>query len=76
MQSLVLDVGQAVDGELDAALPQQDRPHLDVLQIGHLWTIVSVTFGFKAYSRKCYLAEIVDKASFVDKVETGGCSEA
>ena len=38
--------------------------------------IVSVTFGFKANSRKCYLAEIVDEASFVDKVETGGCSEA
>ena len=31
VKSLVLDVGEAVDGELDAALPQQDRPHLDVL---------------------------------------------
>ena len=67
---------EAVDGELDAALPQQDRPHLDVLQICHLWKIVSVTFGFKAFSRKCYLAEIVDKTSFVNQVETGGCSEA
>ena len=46
VQSLILDVGEAVDGELDAALPQQDRPHLDVLQIGHLWKIVLVTFGF------------------------------
>ena len=76
VKSLVLDVGEAVDGELDASLPQQDRPHLDVLQICHLWKIVSVTFVYKAFSRKCYLAEIVDKTSFVDKVETGGCSKA
>ena len=76
MKSLVLDVGEAVDGELDAALPQQDRPHLDVLQISHLWKIVLVTFVYEAFSRKCYLAEIVDKTSFVNQVETRGCSES
>ena len=36
VKSLVLDVGEAVNGELDTALPQQDRPHLDVLQVRHL----------------------------------------
>ena len=36
VQPLVLDVGETVDGELDATLPQQDRPHLDLLQICHL----------------------------------------
>lgn len=39
-------MGEAVDGELDAALPQQDWPHLDVLQIGHLWKMNSVKFDF------------------------------
>ena len=41
VQPLILDVGEAEDGEVHPGLPQQDRAHLDPLQVRHLVGTVS-----------------------------------
>ena len=36
VQSLILHIREAMQGNLHAPLPQQDGPHLDVLEVIHL----------------------------------------